>query len=158
MRLFDKNWQGVLLLGLLSLLIRAICFTGLEGSDDLVYYHYAHLNSQHLYSPELHHYAIRYGLTIPVAFVYGVFGTTEWTTEFVPYVASIASVLLLVVIGNKLFGFRAGMIAGLLLATFPLSIRYATILVPEPVAEMYVLIAIASVSYTHLTLPTILRV
>jgi|ERR1700730_1755432 len=149
MRLLVKNWQWVLPLGLLSLLIRAICFTGLVGSDDLGYYHYAHLLSQHLYFPELHHYAIRYGLTIPVAFVYGVFGTTEWTTEVVPYVASVASVLVLVVIGNKLFGFRAGMIAGLLLATFPLSIRFATILVPESVAEIYVLIAIALYLYAE---------
>jgi len=149
MRLLDKKWLWVLLLCLFSLIIRAICFTGLIASDDLGYYHFARLISRNLYAPELDHYAIRYGLTIPVAMVYRVFGTTEWTTELVPYLASAASVLVLVVIGRRLFGFRVGMIAGLLLATFPLSIRYASILVPEPVAEMYILIAIALYLYAQ---------
>jgi 4-amino-4-deoxy-L-arabinose transferase-like glycosyltransferase len=143
MRLLDKKWLWVLLLCFFSLLIRAICFTGLIASDDLGYYHFARLISRNLYTPALDHYAFRYGLTIPVAMVYRIFGTTEWTTELIPYLASSVSVVVLVVIGTRLFGFRVGMIAGLLLATFPLSIRYASILVPEPVAEMYLLIAIA---------------
>jgi hypothetical protein len=149
MSLLDKKWLWVLLLCLFSLIIRAICFTGLIGSDDIGYYHFARLISQSLYVPTLHHYAFRYGLTLPVAMVYRIFGTTEWTTELVPYLASVASVPVLVVIGSRLFNFRVGMIAGLLLATFPLSIRYASILVPEPVAEMYILIAIALYLYAQ---------
>jgi Dolichyl-phosphate-mannose-protein mannosyltransferase len=147
--ILDAKWLWLSLLALLSLLIRAVCFTGLIGSaDDLGYYQYAHLISQGLYSPDLHHYAIRYGLTVPVAFVYRVFGTTEWTTVAVPYLASVASVLVVVVIGHKLFDFRTGFTAGFLLATFPLSIHFATILVPEPVAQLYVLLAIVLYLYT----------
>jgi 4-amino-4-deoxy-L-arabinose transferase-like glycosyltransferase len=133
----------MLLLGLLALLIRAACFTGLIGSDDLGYSRYGHLIADGRYTPELWIYAMRYGLTVPVALAYRVFGVNEWTTIVTPYLASAASVPMLVVIGTKLFSFRAGVVAGVLLATFPVSVRFATILVPEPVAQLYVLTAIA---------------
>src|SRR4030095_13434811 len=131
-RLRGATWPWMLLLGLLALLIRAACFTGLIGSDDLGYSRYGHLIADGRYTPELWIYAMRYGLTVPVALAYRVFGVSEWTTIVTPYLASAASVPMLVVIGTKLFSFRAGVGAGALLATFPVSVRFATILVPAP--------------------------
>ena len=68
------NWISVGAICVLGLVMRLACTTGLIASDDLGYSRYAQLIAQYLYVPELHHYAIRYGLTIPVAGVYWLLG------------------------------------------------------------------------------------
>jgi hypothetical protein len=65
-----SKWISVGSICVLGLVMRLACTTGLIASDDGGYSHYARLIAQDLYVPELHHYAIRYGLTIPVAGVY----------------------------------------------------------------------------------------
>jgi 4-amino-4-deoxy-L-arabinose transferase-like glycosyltransferase len=77
-----------------------------------------------------------------VAGVYWLFGVGEWTTILVPLLTSVASVPLLIAIGQKLFDLRTALIAGLLFATFPLQLRLATMLLPEAVAEFYILVAV----------------
>jgi 4-amino-4-deoxy-L-arabinose transferase-like glycosyltransferase len=126
----------------LALLLRLACFTGLVASDDVHYSGYAQLIADARYTPEYHHRAIRYGLLFPLALLYRVFGVSEWTTIAVPLIASSVSVVLLALIGKKLFGVRGALIAALLLATFPLQLRYATVLVPEPILACYLLLAV----------------
>ena len=57
-------------------------------------------------------------------------------------VSSAALVALLGVIGRHLLGTTAGVVAALLLATSPVHLRYATILVPEPMLEVLMLAGI----------------
>ncbi len=133
----------------LSLLMRLACSTGLIASDDLWYSHYAQLITQHRYLPQLLHVALRYGLTIPVALAYWLFGIREWTTVLVPFLASVASIPVLMTVGWRMFGPRTGLMAGILFATFPLELRYATILVPEPVTVFYVLVAMLAYLYAE---------
>jgi hypothetical protein len=127
---------------LLALLLRLACFTGIIGSDDLGYSGYAQLIAEGRYVPEYHHFATRYGLILPVGLIYALVGINEWSTIALPLLASSLSVVLLALIGTRLFGLRVGLIAGLLYATFPIELRYATVLVPEPLAEFYVLLAV----------------
>jgi 4-amino-4-deoxy-L-arabinose transferase-like glycosyltransferase len=93
------------------------------------------------YAPYQHHYAVRYGLIFPVGLIYALAGVSEWSTIALPLLASSLSPVLLALIGQRLFNFQVGLIAGLLLATFPLELRYATVLVPEALAVCYVLLA-----------------
>jgi hypothetical protein len=123
-------------------LMRLACTTGLVGSDDLAYSHFARLIATLHYAPEPIHYALRYGLTIPQAAVYRLLGVHEWTTYLLPLLASAASVPLLMILGARLVGLGGAMFAGVLLASFSVSLRYATILVPEPVAGFYLLLAL----------------
>lgn len=127
---------------LLALLLRLACFTGLIASDDVYYATYAQQIAEGRYALEYHHFAIRFGLILPVGLLYALFGVNEWSTIGVPFFASSLSVVLLALIGAKLFGIRAGGIAGILLVSFPLQLHYASILVPELVAECYVLLAL----------------
>ncbi|MBI3529611.1 MAG: glycosyltransferase family 39 protein [Betaproteobacteria bacterium] len=127
---------------LLALLLRLACFTGIIASDDLGYSGYAQLLAEGRYVPEYHHFAIRYGLILPVGLIYALFGISEWSTIALPLFASSLSVVLLALIGARLFSLRVGLIAGLLYATFPGELRYATVLVPEAVAGCYVLLAV----------------
>lgn len=143
----DSYWRYFAFIVAAAFLIRLVCFTGLIGSDDLEYSHYAQLIAQFNYKPELSQFALRYGVIIPVGIVYKLLGIAEWTTVLVPLLASTASVAMLMLVGRKLFGSPAALFAGCLLATFPSELRYATILVPEPVAGAVVLAGVLAYVY-----------
>ena len=143
----DYFWTLFAVIAVIGLLMRLACFTGLIASDDLEYSRYAELIAQFSYKPELSQFALRYGVIIPVGVVYKTFGVGEWTTIIVPLLASTASVAMLMLVGRKLFSSTAALIAGLLLATFPADIRYATILVPEPIAGAWILAAVLAYLY-----------
>jgi len=139
----DTSLPALLLaLFVLSLLLRLACFTGLVGSDDLGYSAYAQRIAEGRYALEYHHYAIRFGLIVPVGLLYKLFGLSEWSTIALPLFASSLSVVLLALIAAQWLDLRAGLVAGLLYATLPVQLRYATILTPEPVAECYVLLGV----------------
>lgn len=125
-----------------ALLLRLSSFTGIIASDDLGYVRFAREISDGTYTPFLHHYALRYGLTVPVGIVYALFGVNEWSSVVLPLLGSALSVVLIALIGARLFGKYAGLLAALLYASFPLQLHYSTILVPEPLAECYVLTAV----------------
>jgi len=121
-----------------ALFIRVACFTGLIASDDLGYSHYASQISDGSYRLDSHHYATRYGVIIPVAALYSLFGIHEWTTVALPLFCSSLAAAFSAVIAARLSAFPVGWMAGLLMATFPVNARYATILVPEPFLEAVV--------------------
>lgn len=138
----DPNPAWLSGLFLLALLIRLASFTGLIASDDWGYSYFAQRIAEGRYVPESHHFAVRYGLILPVGLIYALVGLNEWSTIALPLFASSLSVVLLALIGARLFNPQVGLIAGLLYATFPVEVRYATVLVPEAVAGSYVLLAV----------------
>lgn len=123
----------------IALVIRLACFTGLIASDDLGYAKYAQEIAQGSYRLEAHHYALRYGVIVPLAAVYRLFGVHEWTTVLLPVVSSSLGPALVGMLAAMLSGVRAGWIAGLGLATFPVAVRYGSVLVPEPSLETLLL-------------------
>ncbi len=123
----------------ISIAIRLFCYTGLIGSDDILYSHYAQKISNGTYKLESHHYAIRYGVISPVGALYWAFGVHEWTTVLLPLVLSSLSAVFAALIAIKLSGLNAAWITGLLMATFPVDVRYASILVPEPFLQCILL-------------------
>jgi 4-amino-4-deoxy-L-arabinose transferase-like glycosyltransferase len=143
MRMAIPSWWAPALLVIAALALRLWCFTGLIGSDDLLYTHYARAIVSGTYALEAYHFALRFGLFVPLAGIYGLFGVSEWSTALLPLTASVVCVVLTFWIARTIFGPRAAFFAALLATTFPLSIRYGSILLPEPVAGMYVLGALA---------------
>jgi 4-amino-4-deoxy-L-arabinose transferase-like glycosyltransferase len=134
-------WLTLLLVFVVSLSTRLICFTGLVGSDDIFYSIYAERIAEGTYRLEPHHMAIRYGVILPLAAIYKVFGIHEWSTVALPLLASSLAPVLAALVGFQLSGATATWVAGLLLATFPVDARYATILVPESMLQSAVLAA-----------------
>jgi 4-amino-4-deoxy-L-arabinose transferase-like glycosyltransferase len=125
-------WIMIAVLFTLALIVRLACFTGLIASDDFGYAKYAQQISQGNYHLEPHHFAIRYGVIVPLAAVYRLFGIHEWTTIILPLISSSLAPALIAALAARLSGGQVAWIAGLLLATFPVDIRYASVLVAEP--------------------------
>ena len=97
----------------MAFVFRPACATGLIGSDDLGYSEFAQRIAVGTYELEPHHYAICFGLIVPVAVLYRLFGVTEWTTIALPLVASTLAVPVLTLIGRRIFGWRVGVITGI---------------------------------------------
>jgi 4-amino-4-deoxy-L-arabinose transferase-like glycosyltransferase len=133
-------------LAIFALLLVLACATGLMGADDLRYARYAQAVADGEYKEAVsewrRHNALRYGVILPVAVIYKAFGVAEWSTMILPLLASTLSVVLLVEVGKQLFGLRVGVIAGLLYATFPLRLIFGAVLIPELIAECYVLLGV----------------
>jgi 4-amino-4-deoxy-L-arabinose transferase-like glycosyltransferase len=144
-------------LAVLALTLRLACASGLVGSDDLFYATYAKAMAEGQYAEILSqlrgiehvHYALRYGVLLPLAAVYRVFGVSEWTTILLPLAASTLSVAMLAAIAYRMFDRRVAIIAGLLYATFPIQLEFAAILEPEPIAECFVLLGVLAYLYAR---------
>lgn len=119
-----------------ALFVRLWCFTGLIASDDLGYSGFALRIAQGTYELEPHHYAIRYGLLLPVAAFYRLFGATEWSSVVVSLLANSMACVVAAIIARRYAGMPAAWIVGILMATFPIDVRYSTTLVPETVAAL----------------------
>ena len=137
-----NRWLVYGTLFFLAILVRLACYTGIVGSDDLAYSYYGQLLAEGTYRPDARHLALRTGLTVPLGIIYWIFGVSEWTTILVPLLLSASSVPLLVAVGHRLLPVRAALVAGFLLLTFPVHVRYATVLAPEPIMEFLVLLGV----------------
>ncbi|MDP2898364.1 MAG: glycosyltransferase family 39 protein [bacterium] len=135
-------WITMAVLFTLALSVRMACFTGLIASDDLGYAKYAQQIANGTYHLESHHYAIRYGVIVPLALVYRLFGMHEWTTVILPVISSSLAPALVAALAERLSGRGVAWIAGLFLATFPIEVRYASVLVPEPFLETLLVIGV----------------
>ena len=93
--------------------------------------------------PEERKYLIHYTPALPVliSLSYVIFGVSEMSTRLVPIIASLASVFLVVLLGKELISFRAGIIAGALMAVTPMFIYYGKNPVHEIVLLPFALLA-----------------
>ena len=96
--------------------------------------------------PEERKYLIHYTPALPVliSLSYVIFGVSEMSTRLVPIIASLASVFLVVLLGKELISFRAGIIAGALMAVTPMFIYYGKNPVHEIVLLPFALLAFYS--------------
>ena len=87
--------------------------------------------------PEERKYLTHYTPVLPVliSFSYRFLGVSEWSTRLVPVVASLASVFFVMLLGKELISFRAGIMAGILMAVTPIFIYYGK----NPVHEVVLL-------------------
>lgn len=83
-------------------------------------------------------------LPILISFSYRLLGISEWSTRLVPAAASLASVLLVILLGKELISFRAGIIAGTLMTVTPMFIYYGKNPVHEVVLLPFALLAFYS--------------
>ncbi len=108
-----------------ALAVRLLFVTGPFGSDDLTYIDSAVRILSGDWSASTYIGATRYGVNLPVAGFMWLFGVNEISAIAWPLVASLIQVAIVTHLGAALWGRRAGLFAGLLLAFLPLDVNLA---------------------------------
>lgn len=121
----------LLLIVIFGLLLRLYFFTKIISGDDLEYYNFAYQIKQHTFKHDASFHSPRIGLTYPTAFFYNLFGISEITSNLLPLLVSVLSIILIFYLGKIMFNEEIGLIASFLLSFFPLNVFYSTTLFPD---------------------------
>ncbi len=146
-------WRRRLLV--LAVLLGAIAlrlwgFAGLAGSDDLAYTQTARRVIDGTFRPDNPGFEARYGIVLPTALSIAVFGLSEHAVLVFPFLCSLAILLCVRVLGERIGGWRAGFLALLLLSTSPLDVWLATNLLPDgPVSAAIALTFVLALAGTE---------
>ena len=124
-RLAASTWKVVLAVTGLAAVLRVLFYPGYFGSDEVTYVESAFKLLQGDWSVESYVGANRYGVNLPIAAFGWLFGQNEFAAALYSMLCSLAEVALVTGFGIRMFGLRAGLMAGLLLATLPLHAHYA---------------------------------
>lgn len=100
--------------------IRILLYAGVSPSDDLSMANIAASIVEDGFRLPTSHYALRVGLTVPLAAVFAMFGVGESQLAALPLFFSLLGIGLAFAIGRQLAGPHAGLLAAVILAVFPL--------------------------------------
>lgn len=120
----------------IGLALRLMYFIGVSGHDDVSYYNYALDVLDGTFTTEpasdgSFPFRFRLGIILPTALMFQIFGTSEYVAAILPLLNSLG-LIWVCWWGGRRISQRAGFVAALLMATFPLSIGTATSLLPSP--------------------------
>jgi len=115
-----------LLIIVFGLLLRALFFSGLIGSDDLAYAQNAHDLLSGKYSPKASPFWNRIGYIVLLAGVFRVFGINEFALVIPPFLASLLQIFLAFLFLHRAGKKRAGFIAAGIMAVVPWDVIFAT--------------------------------
>lgn len=126
-----KNTILLLLIILLALAVRLRYYTGPIGSDDTWYYLGAYEIHEGTYEPGNNYWKTRYGMLLPIAASYELFGTNEFAAALWPMLCSLGAVALCYFLGKLVVNSTTGFVAATLLALYPLDIHYSGLILPD---------------------------
>lgn len=118
-------WGPLLAVVLVAAMARALAYTGFFGSDEVTYTESAFKLLDGDWRVDPYVGAHRYGVNLPMALFGALFGRNEFGAAFWSLACSVAEVGLLAWAGMRWFGLRAGVCAGLVLATLPIHVHFA---------------------------------
>lgn len=114
-----------------ALALRLLCYTGPIGSDDHDYYLGAYEIHQGTYEPSDKYWKNRYGMLLPIALSYELFGTNEFAAATWPMACSLGAIIVCYFLGKSVLDQKTGLLAALLLAFYPLDIHYSGLILPD---------------------------
>src|SRR6266581_1607158 len=149
-------WLALILL--VAICVRVLSFSGYFGSDDIAYVEVARQMAAGVF--QVGHYAgapvfaLRVGITAPVAMGFSAGVPQELVIVAMPFIFSILSVILAYFAGQAFFSRRAGLLAAAIMAILPLDARSASMLLPDLPAAFWagagvLFLRLASVSRKH---------
>jgi 4-amino-4-deoxy-L-arabinose transferase-like glycosyltransferase len=142
-----KNTILLLFIILLALGVRLRHYTGPIGSDDTWYYLGAYEILDGSYEPGDDYWRTRYGMLLPIAASYFVFGTNEFAAAVWPMLCSLGAVALCYFLGKFVVNSTTGFLAAMLLAFYPLDIHYSGLILPD--VPLSFLMAASVLAFLH---------
>ena len=116
----------------IAAVLRIVLYAGFFGSDEVTYVESAYKLLQGDWSVEEYVGANRYGVNLPIAAFGALFGVSEWSAAAYGFLSSVAEVVLVTWFGMRMFGTRAGAIAGIVMACLPMHLHFAGRLLADP--------------------------
>lgn len=113
--------------------LRLAFSTSISGNDDLSVADCALTLLDHGAGLPTGHYCARFGMVLPMAAIFGAFGTGVVQISLLPGLASLANMVLAWRLGRLLFGPAAGVAAAAVMASFPMAIEYAGLAFPDAI-------------------------
>jgi hypothetical protein len=112
------GWIGLFAAFALMMLVNPSGFIG-GGQDDWHYLHAARCLREHGFCLPHDHWEARWPVIGPIAFFTRILGESRFSVSIAPAIASLGALILLALVGNRLFRQPVGWIAALLLLVTP---------------------------------------
>ncbi|MGE0823135.1 MAG: ArnT family glycosyltransferase [Candidatus Binatia bacterium] len=128
----------------IALVLRCFFFQGIYPSDQFTYSIIAHgvLSGWWWLGALFYEASTRWGFLLPTVGLYRFFGVSEVTSTAWPMSLSIGTVVVGYLLGQRIGGPRAGWLAAVLLAFFPLEVSYASQLMGDGPLSFWLLLAL----------------
>lgn len=124
--------------------LRSTHFVGICRLDMFRYLELSNhvLSGGSLFSENVFYASSRLPLIGPLIASNALFGWSEWASVAWPFVCSLGTVLVMILLGRELWGWRAGLVAGLLTALIPIQVELGTQLLPDPIQGFFIVLAV----------------
>ncbi|MCD6307373.1 MAG: glycosyltransferase family 39 protein [Candidatus Latescibacteria bacterium] len=145
----DPYLAALLLILALNAVLKWRFFSGLCEADDFSYgvYAYSFGRIPLPWDMSMDFRVLRVTLLMPVALLFRFLPPVETVAVLYPMLVSFGTVALAFLIGRKLYGVNAGLIAAFVLATFPGDVVFGTMLLPDIVVPFYIGLAVLAFVY-----------
>ena len=131
----------LLLILMVGIILRVLCFSGFYGSDDGVYAELAYLMANDRYDRNIYEadpvFPLRVGLLAPVILGFKLAGPDEKVMIAYPFLLSLLSIVIVFLAGKTFFNVRAGLISAAMLVILPIDIQMASRLLPDLPASFW---------------------
>lgn len=112
-------------------LIRMIFAPGIAGDDDMSLAYNALGLLHGGWQVPTSNYSADYGMIVPLAVVFRIFGVGIYQLSAYPFLLSLAGLYIVYRIGTLLFDAPTGLLAAFILAVFPMSVEFSTLSFPD---------------------------
>jgi 4-amino-4-deoxy-L-arabinose transferase-like glycosyltransferase len=137
------DWATLALMILLAGLARVIFFTGLVGSDDVIYTEMAVATLHGDWTTWDYVGALRYGVNLPVAGLMAVFGSSEFNANLWSLLCSLGEVATVFIVAHRIWGRAAAVLSALVLGLLPLHVASAGRLLADSPLTFFVTLCFA---------------
>lgn len=119
---------------IVAVVLRLVCYNGLIGGGDIGIIEAARNINAGIWPDYTHLFLTKFGLLLPLALTFKLFGANEWAQMSVPFLASLGTVSLAFLVarrafsttGRREYGDIAGFLAAIIVAVNPLDIIMGT--------------------------------
>ncbi|MBF0357593.1 MAG: glycosyltransferase family 39 protein [Magnetococcales bacterium] len=122
---------------------------GFQASDDLAYAYAANNILHNKFQLAPGHFLNRFGVTVPTALSYSLFGVNNYSTVLWPIVCSLIMVVTLYFTTLRIFGVASAFFAAFLLAINPAQIKFAVHLGPDIVVSMALFLVVVTLYFAR---------
>ncbi len=100
------------------------------------------LSGGSLFDESVFYASSRLPLIGPLLASNALLGWGEWASVLWPFICSLGTVLVTILLGRELWGWRTGLIAGLIMAVMPMQAELGTQLLPDPIQGFFTVLAV----------------